>query len=289
MARLEPAGAFGLVALLVALPAAARDDPARSIPELEYQADRHDDAETPSEEAAQFDAAPRPWRIDPWIPLNWRSNLALAPRVLRSGLALEPEATLGRSWSLGGVRFITEASAFVSAVPSDGARSSSGWWLTGEVSAGNAAAGVAPYATYEPFMLHDGFFGGRILTFHTMTAGIRRSWGPTTLNLYLRRRDSTIDALDRTLLGVQLSHGAPVGNALTFNIRTDAELRRYDREADIRRRDLFVRTRARLFIPISAAADLVLTADVQRTQSSERDFRTTQVVIGPAISASFGL
>jgi hypothetical protein len=278
-----------LAAWLPAVPLAAQDLPDRPLPELEYQADRHDDAETPEEEAALFDAAPRPWSIAPWIPLNWRSNLALAPRAIRSGLAFEPEATLGRSWDLGGVRIIAEGSAFVSAVPSDAARSSSGWWLTGEATTGDPALGMAPYATYEPLTLHDGIFGGRILTFHTITAGVRRRWGPTNLNVFLRRRDATIDSLDRTLVAAQFSHTQGLGGGLSFNIRTDAELRRYDRQGDIRRRDLFVRARARLFIPLSSAADLVLTADIQRNRSSERDFVTTQVVIGPALSARFGL
>jgi hypothetical protein len=275
--------------LLPAEAARGQNQPDLTLPELEFQADRHDDAETPEEEAAAFSPSPRPWRIDPWIPLNWRSNLALAPRAIRSGLAFEPEATLGRSWTLGKLRLITEASAYLSAVPSDAARSSSGWWLTGEATAGDPATGIAPYAIYEPLFVHDGVFGGHVVTFHTMTAGIRRRWGPTNLNLFLRRREATIDTLDRTLLGAQLSQTWPVGANLSFNLRTDAELRRYDRQADIRRRDLFLRARSRLFIPLSSTADLVFTVDIQRNRSSERDFVTTQVIIGPALSASFGL
>lgn len=276
-----------MAAFLLSSPLVAQSE--LTLPELEYQADRHDDPESPEEEAAQYEVTPRPWSIAPFIPLNWRSNLALAPRALRSGLAFEPEATLGRNWSLGPARLVTEANAFVSAIPSDGARSSSGWWLKGEINARTPSQGAAPYASYEPLSLYDGLFGGHILTFHTITAGLRRSWGPTNLNLFLRRRDSTLDALDRTLLGAQLSHSEPLGERLTFNIRADAEVRRYDRQGDVRRRDLFMRARARLFVPLSNAADLVLTADVQRNRSSERDFRTTQVVIGPALSARFGL
>jgi hypothetical protein len=33
----------------------------------------------------------------------------------------------------------------------------------------------------------------------------------------------------------------------------------------------------------------VLTADIQRNRSNTRDFVTTNVIIGPALSASFGL
>jgi hypothetical protein len=285
----RPAGWLCFAALLLPAPGWTQALPDRTLPELEYQADRHDDAETPEEEEAEFSAAPRAWSIVPWIPLNWRSNLALAPRAVRSGLAFEPEATLGRSWSLGDVRLITEASAFVSAVPSDAARDSSGWWLTAEATTGDAATGIAPYAIYEPLSIHDGIFGGHAVTFHTMTAGIRRRWDATSLNLFLRRRDATIDSLDRTLLGVQLSNTWPVGDGLSFNLRTDAEFRRYDQQAEIRRRDLFVRARARLFIPLSSGVDLVFTADIQRNRSSERDFVTTQVILGPALSASFGL
>jgi hypothetical protein len=282
--------ALGLAALAVAWPAAAQDAPDRPLPELEYQADQHDDPENAVEEEARFDARLRPWSIAPWVPFNWRSNLALAPRALRSGLAFEPEATLGRSWGLGPIRLLTEASAFVSLVPSDALRDSSGWWLTAEATGGDAARGLAPYAIYEPLTLHDGVFGARVLTFHTFTAGVRRRWGPTNLNLFVRRRDATIDALDRSLLSAQLSHTEALGNGLSFNIRTDVEGRRYDATpAGDRRRDLFLRARMRLFIPLSPRADLVLNADVQRNNSSSRDFVTTQVIVGPVLSARFGL
>lgn len=276
-------------ALLSAVPVASQVPPDRGLPQLEYQADRHDDPDNPVEEEARYLDAPRPWSITPWIPFQWQSNLAAAPRALRSGLAFEPEASLGRSWSLGRLRLLTEGSAFVSAIPSDPGLNSSGWWLTAEADIGDPATGLAPYAVYEPLSLHDGLFGAHIVTFHTMTAGVRRRWGPTSLTAFVRRRDSTIDSLDRTLIAAQLSRSWPVGRGLTFNLRTDAELRRYDPVGDIRRRDLFVRARSRLFIPLSPTTDLVFTADIQRNRSSERDFVTTNIVIGPALSASFGL
>lgn len=287
-------GAVRIAAVLMAVsglatPLPAQDVPDRPLPELDYQADRHDDAETLEDEAADYDGRPRPWSITPWIPLNWRSNLALAPQALRSGLAFEPEVKLGRNWDLGGVRLLTEANAFVSVVPSDAVRNSSSWWLLAEAATGNAATAPAPYASYEPLTVYDGMFGDRILTFHTLTAGMRRQWGSTNLNLFLRRRDSTVDTLDRTVVAGQLSHTEALGHGMRFNIRTDAEARRYDQSGDTRRQDLFLRVRARLFIPLSPAADLVLNADVQRNRSNTRDFVTTQVVIGPVLSASFGL
>lgn len=276
-------------AALAAAPLHAQDQPDRPLPELEFAAEGEDDSETLDDEAAEFSGTPRPWSIDPWIPLNWRSNLAQTPRAVRSGLAFEPEVKLLRRWALGPVRLLTEANVSASFVPSDALRNSSAWWLLAEAATGEAATGIAPYASYEPLTLHDGFFDGRILTFHTMTAGVRRQWGRTNLNAYLRRRDSTLDPLDRTLIGAQLSHTEPLKSGAAFNIRTDAEWRRYDQTGNVRRRDLFVRARARLFIPLSPAADLVLNADVQRTQSSESGFRTTQVILGPVLSASFGL
>lgn len=280
---------FGLLAAALAAPLQAQDQPDRPLPELEFDADVEDAAETLDDEQADFSARPRPWSIAPWIPLNWRSNLAQTPRAVRSGIAFEPEVKLLRSWALGPVRLLTEANVSASFVPSDALRNSSAWWVLAEAATGDAAVGIAPYASYEPLTLHDGFFDGRILTFHTLTAGLRRQWGRTNLNAYLRRRDSTIDPLDRTLLGAQFSHTEPLKGGAAFNIRTDAEFRRYDQSGDVRRRDLFVRARARLFIPLSPAADLVLNADVQRTQSSESSFRTTQVILGPVLSASFGL
>jgi hypothetical protein len=275
-------------ALLAALPAAAQVPPDRT-PQLEYQADRHDDPENPVEEDARYLGRPRPWSLTPWIPFQWQSNLAAAPRDLRSGLAFEPEATVGRNWTIGPAQLLTEASAFVSTIPSQGGLDSSGWWLTAEADIGDAATGFAPYAIYEPLLVYDGLFGAHAVTFHTMTAGVRRRFGPTSLNLFLRRRDSSIDSLDRTLIAGQLSRTWPVGQGLRFNLRTDAELRRYDMQADFRRTDLFLRARSRLFIPLSGSAELVLTADIQRNRSNARDFVTTNVVIGPALSASFGL
>lgn len=275
-------------ALLAAVPAAAQVPPDRT-PQFEYQADRHDDPENPVEEDARYLATPRPWSLAPWIPFQWQSNLAAAPRALRSGLAFEPEATVGRNWTIGPARLLAEASAFVSTIPSQGGLDSSGWWLTAEADVGDAATGLAPYAAYEPLVIYDGLFGAHAVTFHTMTAGVRRRWGQTSLNAFLRRRDSTIDILDRTLLGAQLSRNWPVGNGLAFNLRTDAEFRRHDAVGDSRRQDLFLRARGRLLIPLSGSAELVLTADVQRNRSNTRDFVTTNIIIGPALSASFGL
>ncbi len=274
--------------LLAPMQLAAQSLPDRT-PQLEYQADRHDDPDNPVEEDARYLEAPRPWSLTPWIPFQWQSNLAAAPRALRSGLAFEPEATVGRNWTIGPARLLTEASAFVSTIPSQNGLDSSGWWVTAEADVGDAATGLAPYAIYEPLLLYDGLFGSRVVTFHTMTAGVRRRWGPTSLNAFLRRRDSTIDSLDRTLVGAQLSRNWPVGNGLTFNLRADAEYRRYDAAGDTRRQDLFLRARSRLFIPLSSTTDLVLTADIQRNRSNTRDFVTTNVIIGPALSASFGL
>lgn len=275
-------------ALLAPAPAEAQV-PQDRVPQLEYQADRHDDPENPVEEDARYLATPRSWSLTPWIPFQWNSNLAAAPRALRSGLAFEPEATVGRNWTLGPARLLTEASAYVSAIPSQGGLDSSGWWLTAEADIGDATIGFAPYAIYEPLVVHDGLFGAHAVTFHTLTAGVRRRLGPTNLSLFLRRRDSSIDRLDRTLVAAQLSRSWAVGKGLSFNLRADTEFRRYDAVGDTRRQDLFLRARSRLFIPLSGSAELVLTADVQRNRSNARDFVTTTIIIGPALSARFGL
>lgn len=261
----------------------------RPISQLEAQADRQEDLANPVEEEARYVGRPRPWTLAPWVPLEWQSNLAAAPRAIRSGLAAEPEATLGRTWSLGPARLLTEASAYVSAIPSDSGLDSSGWWLTAEAVLGDPRIGFAPYALYEPRAQYDGLFGDHAVSFHSMTAGVRRRWGTTSLNLYLRRRESSIDRLDRTLLGAQLSRTWALQDGLRFNLRTDAEFRRYDAQDDTRRRDLFLRARSRLFIPLSGSADLVLAADIQRNRSNIRDSVRTSLFIGPALSASFGL
>jgi hypothetical protein len=284
---------LGLVLLGLTLVAptglAAQSIPDRTLPQLEYQADRHEYTENPDDEEVQYLGRARPWSIAPWIPLNWQSNLALAPRAIRTGIAFEPEVTVGRTWSVGPAQLLGEVGTFVSTIPSNTSLDSSGWWLTAEANGGDSEAGVAPYASYEPLGVNDGLFGRHLVTFHTLTAGVRRSWGPTHLNSFLRRRDSTIDSLDRTLVGAQLSHSWRIRNGLNFNLRADAEYRRYDALGDDRRRDLFVRARGRLFIPLSSTTELVLTADIQRNRSSDREYVTTNVIIGPALSASFGL
>ncbi|MFN7399268.1 MAG: hypothetical protein ACK5SX_09470 [Sandaracinobacter sp.] len=103
---------------------------------------------------------------------------------------------------------------------------SSGWWLTAEADIGDATTGFAPYAIYEPLLVYDGLFSAHAVTFHAMTAGVRRRLGPTSLKLFLRRQDSSIDSLDRTMLAAQLSRTWPVGQGLSFNLKADIQRNR---------------------------------------------------------------
>lgn len=267
-----------------ALPGAAlaQHDPGESQLEAAYDAPELEDAHEfgpPAERAA------RPWTIALWAPANWRSNRHLSNSPRKDGVALEPEWSAARRWSRGRVAFFAEGGLFLSAMREDPALDSSGWWGTAEISLDNPANGLSPYVAYEPRGVYTAVFQREVVTFHNLTMGLRRAWGPTALNLFVRRMEANLDIADQYQIAAHAQHTLGVRGDLALNLRADTEWRSFDRVEGDRRRDIRARLRSRLLVPLGPAVDLALTVDVQRNWSTIDRFRFTNVVIGPALSA----
>lgn len=245
------------------------------------------------EDAYEFGPPPeqatRPWTIALWAPANWRSNRTLSSSEPQSGIALEPEWSAVRRWGRGRVAFFVEGGLFLSAMMQDSALDSSGWWGTAEVSLDNPANGISPYVAYEPRGVYTAVFQREVVTFHNLTVGLRRSWGPTALNLFVRRMQADRDIADQYQIAAHAQHTFRLNEDLALNIRGDTEWRSFDRVEGDRRRDIRARLRTRLFVPLDPAVDLALTVDVQRHWSTVSRFQFTNVIIGPALSARLRL
>jgi hypothetical protein len=183
---------------------------------------------------------------------------------------------------------MTEAGSVVSTVLPDPSRDTSGWWGTIEVQTGDSATGVAPYISWEPLTLHEAVFGRHLVTFHTLTLGLRRVRGPTALHAFVRRREGSAGVATRNTLALHLTHAVPLQASAVLAVRVDGELRPYDSDAAGRRTDFRARARTRLTVPLGHGVDLALTADVQRNWSNRIGQSHTNVVIGPALSARLG-
>jgi hypothetical protein len=245
------------------------------------------------EEAYEFGPPPeqrtRPWTIALWAPASWRSNRALASTGPQAAVAIEPEWSAARRWGTGRLAFFVEGGLFLSAMLPEPALDSSGWWGTAEISLDSPASGLSPYVAYEPRGIYTAVFQREIVTFHNLTLGVRRSWGPTALNLFVRRMQADRDIADQYQLAAHAQHTLPLGSDLALNLRGDAEWRSFDRVDGNRRRDIRARLRTRLFVPLDPAVDLALTVDVQRHWSTVDRFQFTNIIVGPALSARFRL
>ncbi len=245
------------------------------------------------EDAYEFGPPPvhrdRPWTIALWAPANWRSNRTFSNRDPQAGVALEPEWSAARHWGRGRVGFFFEGGLFVSTMLPNPALDSSGWWGTAEVSLDNPSDGLSPYISYEPRGVYTAVFQNEIATFHNLTLGLRRNWGATSLNLFVRRMDAGAAISDQYHVAAHGQHTLRLGHDLALNFRGDAEWRSFDRFFGDRRRDLRARIRTRLFVPIDPAVDVALTVDVQRHWSSVERFQFTNIVVGPALSARLRL
>ena len=272
--------------LLGASAAAQAVDPAESRLEAAYESQELEDA---YEFGPPAERRPQPWIIALWAPANWRSNRLLSNTDPKAGVAIEPEWSAARRWGRGRLAFFVEGGLFLSAMLPDAALDSSGWWGTAEISLDSPATGFSPYLAYEPRGIHARVFGQEIVTFHNMTLGLRRSWGPTALNLFVRRMQANHNFSDQYQLAAHAQHNIPLGDDLTLNLRGDAEWRSFDRFQGERRRDVRARLRARLFVPLDPNVDLALTADVQQHWSTVDRFQFTNIVIGPALSARLRL
>jgi hypothetical protein len=276
-----------LATCLLGAPAAAQqtDDAAA---QLEAADELHE-----LEEAYEFGPPPeqpgRPWTIALWAPANWRSNRSFSNREPQAGLALEPEWSAVRRWGQGRVELFFEAGLFLSAMMPNPALDNSGWWVTAEVSLDNPSEGPSPYIAYEPRGVYTAVFQSEIATFHNLTLGLRRNWGATSLNLFVRRMNAGPDISDQYQLAAHGQHTLRLGRDLALNFRGDAEWRSFDRFFGDRRRDVRARIRTRLFVPIDPAVDIALTVDVQRHWSTVERFQFTNIIVGPALSARLRL
>jgi hypothetical protein len=267
-------------------PATAQD---REPAAVEYEADRRG-----SEERLEADDKAygmlfrrrRPVTFSKWVPANWSTDLGTSGDGIVRGTAFEPELTLDALWGPGPVRLHTEAGLFAAVTMDDPAPGTSGWWLTMELAGGDPATGLAPYLTYEPLALYEGVFATHLVTFHTVTLGVRRAFGPTALNLFLRRREGGAGPA-RNSVALHLNHVVPLGDRVSLALRGDVELRPFDRDAAGRRTDVRARIRSRLVVPLDPAVDLLFTADLQRNWSNRPDAGYSNLILGPAVSARF--
>lgn len=278
-----------LAALAFALgPPAAAQTTTNAESLLEAAADPHE-----LEDAYDFgppaERRNRPWTIAVWAPANWRSNRTFSRTDPAAGVAIEPEWSAARRWGRGRVAFFWEGGLFLSTMLPDAGLDTSGWWGTAELSLDNPANGLSPYVAYEPRGIYAGVFAHEVVTFHNLTLGLRRNWGPTALNIFVRRMQADRGIADNYQLAAHAQRNIPLGSDLTLNLRTDAEWRSFDRVDDERRRDVRARLRARLLVPLDPAVDLALTADIQRHWSTVGRFQFTNIVIGPALSARLRL
>ncbi len=275
-----------LAAAPVAAPVAAQTSDA------EFQLEAASEA-TELEDAYEFGPPPeqrtRPWTIALWAPANWRSNRTLSPHDAQSGIALEPEWSVVRRWGIGRAVVFVEGGLFLSTMLQDSGLDSSGWWGTAEISLDNPASGLSPYVAYEPRGIYTNVFQDEVVTFHNFALGVRRNWGATALNVFVRRMQADRDISDQYQLAAHAQHTFRLGNDFALNIRGDTEWRSFDRVQGDRRRDIRMRLRTRLFVPLDPSVDLALTVDVQRHWSTVDRFQFTNVIVGPALSARLRL
>ncbi|WP_140929308.1 hypothetical protein [Sandaracinobacter neustonicus] len=270
---------IGLLAAGAAAPAIAQD-----LGLIEDYRDEYGQ-DGPETEDEDLRVGPRPpWTFQMRLAGDWRTNRDVFAANRQPGVVLAPDLSLWRRWNLGGLRLFTEAGAIAPTSMSDGALDSSALFATVELEGGTPGEGLVPYAAWEPWRAYGGTFQSHIVTFHTFSAGFRRSWGPTFVDLYLRRQEATIDIAERSSLGLTAFHNFPLGQGV-LNLRGEIEGRRFDWQPGGREKQLRTRLRARAIIPLASAVDMQLTADLHRTDSNLEGHSFTNLIIGPTILA----
>lgn len=230
----------------------------------------------------------RPWTFQLRLPVDWRSNLNLAESNLRSGATIGPDISVSRRWGTGKLRAFTEFGSFSTTVLPDATLDTSGFYGTFELENGRPSEGVTPYVGYEPFKLYRGRFESSIISTHRFSVGVRRAWGPTFVDLHVRREEASIESVQRWGAGTIVSHSLTLSPYSILNLRGEAEFNRHDSIEEERRRDLRTRLRARLIVQLDPAVDLQLTADLRKSWSSAAGFSTTTLVVGPTLVARLG-
>ena len=230
----------------------------------------------------------RPWTFQLRLPVDWRSNLTLAEAEKRSGATIGPDISVSRRWALGRLRIFTEFGSFSNTVLPDAALDTAGIYGTFEIEAGKPSQGLTPYLGYEPFSLYRSRFESHIIALHRFSAGLRRAWGPTFIDGYVRREVATINSAERWGVGTTVSHTLVLSASTVLNLRGEAEYIRHDELDGDRRRDLRTRIRTRVIVELDPAVDLQVTADLRRSWSSAEGFSITSFIIGPTLVARLG-
>lgn len=242
----------------------------------------------PETEAEDIRPGPRPpWTLQLRAATDWRTNANLSRDAPVAAPTLTSDISIWRGRQAGAGRIFVEVGALSARSLRDPGLDTSAIWGTFEYEAGDRTRAITPYAAYEPFLAYDGGFGKHQISLHTMSLGLRRSLGPTFVDLYLRRLESSAVQPERFGLGLTAFHNVPLGRGI-LNLRGEIEGRRYDRFDGFGRRDARARFRARAIFPLAAAVDLQLTADVQHLSSSRGDLGFTNVIVGPTIIGRFG-
>ena len=228
-----------------------------------------------------------PWTFQMRFAGDWRSNRYAAEQNPRPASTLVPDISLWRRWNVGGLRLFTEAGAIAPTSLTHARLDSSALFATVELEGGAPGDGLVPYAAWEPWRAYNGTFQSHAVTFHTFSAGLRRSWGPTFADLYIRRQEATIDVAERSSLGLTAFHNFPLG-AGVLNLRGEIEGRRFDWRPGGREKQLRARARLRAVVPLADAVDFQLTADLHRTESNLPGRSFTNLIVGPTILARIG-
>jgi hypothetical protein len=278
--------AVAAIALLgLPAPAAAQEGP--DLDQLDDLADDYG-RDGPEEEAEDLRLKPiKPWTFQLRFAGDWRSNRTLAETDPLPGATLTPDVSLWRFWQLGGARLFTEVGALAPTSLTDHRLDSSALFGTFELEFGQRRTSPTPYLAWEPFRAYSGTFQAHRVTFHNLSAGVRRQWGFTFVDLYARRQLASIDIVERSSLGLTAFHSLPLGAGL-LNLRGEIEGRRFDWRPDGRRLDLRTRFRARAILPLAPAVDLQLTADLHRTHSNLAGQSFTNLIVGPTLLARLG-
>lgn len=261
---------------------------AQSLPDVDYQADRHEPLSTEGK-AMGLLATGKPWAFTFNAPASWQSNLSSDHQGGVSGVSLDPELSVDRSWAVGTLTLSTTFAAFVSAPLPLPENDVSGWYATVELTGGDAASGITPYFTWQPVAVYAGVYGANLLTRHDLAAGLRRTIGNTSVDLSATRAPANVAGADRTALHLAITQRWVVGRS-SLQVRGDLEQRWYDRivAATDRREVTRARIRARAVVPLDPMVDLHLTAQWERHWSADKAWDFNNFTIGPTLIARFG-
>lgn len=254
----------------------------------DYRTDRPHGLSQQAEGGLAYDAA-KPWTFGLQLPFLWQTNPASVPSNPRSGTDLAPEVAFGRAWHTGELELAAEGGAFLSDMAPLNGNDSSGWFGSAQITLGDAGERLAPYARYDVVAVYLDRFGTHDLTRHGLTLGMARSYGDTSLDLFVTRSPTSGGVADRNVIGLSLAQGLAAG-PVDILLTADVEQRFYDFDPDFGRHRGVSRIGlgAMATLPLSRAAKLAFSAEAQRYRSNDPDWCFTNVLIGPRLLLQFG-